>query len=49
MLLAKPNVQAMHDFKAMLLDKFGTFLKAWRQQLDKDGSNRCNFTEFQMA
>jgi len=33
----------------MLLDKFGTYLKAWRQQLDKDGSNRCNFSEFQMA
>jgi len=49
MLLAKPNPQAMKDFKALLLNKFGTYLKAWRQQLDKDSSNRCNFTEFQMA
>lgn len=49
MLLATPNVQALNKIKAVLLEKFGSYLKAWRRLLDKDGTNRCNWNEFQAA
>merc|ERR1719242_1835569 len=39
MLLASPNQNAMNEVKRLLLDKCGSHLKAWRQILDRDGSN----------
>eukprot|EP00811_Abedinium_folium_P034307 NODE_719_length_2808_cov_12.554644.p1 GENE.NODE_719_length_2808_cov_12.554644~~NODE_719_length_2808_cov_12.554644.p1 ORF type:complete len:771 (-),score=198.34 NODE_719_length_2808_cov_12.554644:339-2651(-) len=48
-LTAKPNPQAAAEFKAVLLRRHRNFLKAWRQVLDKDNSNRCNWQEFQTA
>jgi len=45
-LLASPNPIAMNEVKKLLLDKCGSYLKAWRQILDKDSSNRCSLTEF---
>jgi len=49
MLLATPNHDAMDEVKALLLEKSGSYLKAWRQLLDKDGSNRCSPAEFLAA
>lgn len=48
-LLSHPNLQAAKEFKALLLKRFGNFLNAWRQILDKDNSNACNWNEFLAA
>jgi len=48
-LLAKPNNKAMVDLKAALLQRYKTYLRAWRRVLDIDGSNRCNWNEFKAA
>jgi len=46
-LVADKNEQAVGEVKELLLSKYRTFLTAWRQLLDKEGSNRCNWFEFQ--
>mmetsp|Transcript_30387 Transcript_30387/g.87048 ORF Transcript_30387/g.87048 Transcript_30387/m.87048 type:complete len:674 (-) Transcript_30387:83-2104(-) len=48
-LLATPNAQAMNELKALLLDRHGNYLKAWRHLMDQDSTNRCNWGEFQAA
>jgi len=48
-LLAHPNAKAAEEFKTLLLKRFGSFLKSWRQVLDKDNSNECNWKEFVAA
>lgn len=48
-LLCKPNYAAMDQVKRALLLRYKNHLKAWRQLLDRDGSNRCNWCEFQAA
>eukprot|EP00931_Biecheleriopsis_adriatica_P056836 TRINITY_DN33708_c0_g1_i1.p1 TRINITY_DN33708_c0_g1~~TRINITY_DN33708_c0_g1_i1.p1 ORF type:complete len:918 (+),score=195.75 TRINITY_DN33708_c0_g1_i1:80-2833(+) len=48
-LLADPNPVAKEEVKDLLLEKTGHFIKAWRQLLDKDGTNRCNWGDFREA
>lgn len=48
-LLATPNEKGKEEFKAALIRHFKTYLRAWRRILDKDGTNRCNWDEFQGA
>eukprot|EP00746_Dinoflagellata_sp_MGD_P111711 gnl/MRDRNA2_/MRDRNA2_48488_c0_seq1.p1 gnl/MRDRNA2_/MRDRNA2_48488_c0~~gnl/MRDRNA2_/MRDRNA2_48488_c0_seq1.p1 ORF type:complete len:717 (+),score=134.76 gnl/MRDRNA2_/MRDRNA2_48488_c0_seq1:97-2247(+) len=48
-LLAEPDRRALHEFRMMLLDSFGTFVVAWRQVLDLDGTNRVSWREFNSA
>jgi len=48
-LLADKNEQAAAEVKEILLAKYRNFLTAWRQLLDKDGANRCNWFEFHQA
>lgn len=40
------NPAAMNEFKQALLKHFQHYLKAWRH-MDKDGSNRCSWPEFE--
>jgi len=48
-LLAEPNAQAAEDIKALLLQTYKNFLKAWKHCLDLDSSNRVNWEEFKAA
>lgn len=48
-LVAQKNMQAAEDLKELLLRHHKNFLKAWRHCLDPDGSNRCNWGEFEAA
>lgn len=48
-LLAVPNQSALDIFKALILSKFRSYLKAWRRILDTDNSNKCDWQEFQVA
>jgi len=48
-LLATPNQGAVDLFKAMLLSRYRSYLLSWRKILDTDNSNRCDWTEFQIA
>mmetsp|Transcript_7709 Transcript_7709/g.16945 ORF Transcript_7709/g.16945 Transcript_7709/m.16945 type:complete len:721 (-) Transcript_7709:15-2177(-) len=48
-LLAEPNPQAAEDIKALLLQTYRNYLKAWRHCLDLDSSNRVNWEEFEAA
>lgn len=48
-LLANPNPQAANEFKALVLDRYNNYLKAWRHLIDQDSTNRCNWDEFQEA
>eukprot|EP00747_Dinoflagellata_sp_TGD_P031757 gnl/TRDRNA2_/TRDRNA2_135537_c0_seq1.p1 gnl/TRDRNA2_/TRDRNA2_135537_c0~~gnl/TRDRNA2_/TRDRNA2_135537_c0_seq1.p1 ORF type:complete len:763 (-),score=108.91 gnl/TRDRNA2_/TRDRNA2_135537_c0_seq1:96-2384(-) len=48
-LAAKPNEEAAHQLKQLLLKQYKGFLKAWRVLLDRDGSNRCSWWEFVAA
>lgn len=48
-LVAPPNQQAAEEVKMLLLKTFKNYLKAWRQILDPDSSNRCNYDEFEAA
>eukprot|EP00927_Polykrikos_kofoidii_P012175 TRINITY_DN15237_c0_g1_i1.p1 TRINITY_DN15237_c0_g1~~TRINITY_DN15237_c0_g1_i1.p1 ORF type:complete len:767 (+),score=120.86 TRINITY_DN15237_c0_g1_i1:158-2302(+) len=48
-LIASANYQAAEDVKATLLRIFKNHLKAWRQALDCDSTNRCNWDEFEAA
>lgn len=43
------NAEAAEDFKKLLLKKHRHSLKAWRQVLDRDGSNRVSWVEFEEA
>jgi len=45
-LVAKPNNEAAEELKRAMKQKYGHFLKAWRQVMDKDNSNSCNWHEF---
>eukprot|EP00929_Paragymnodinium_shiwhaense_P002017 TRINITY_DN102213_c0_g1_i1.p1 TRINITY_DN102213_c0_g1~~TRINITY_DN102213_c0_g1_i1.p1 ORF type:complete len:819 (-),score=226.76 TRINITY_DN102213_c0_g1_i1:187-2562(-) len=48
-LTAHPNPQAAEEVKVLLLKTYRNYLKAWRQALDVDNSNRCNWDEFEAA
>lgn len=48
-LQASPNPRAAAEVKARFLAKYKSFLRAWRNGLDKDGSNQCNWDEFRDA
>jgi Ca2+-binding EF-hand superfamily protein len=48
-LTASPNHDAVEQFKAMVLAKFRSYLKAWRRIMDTDNSNHCDWQEFQIA
>mmetsp|Transcript_47752 Transcript_47752/g.153760 ORF Transcript_47752/g.153760 Transcript_47752/m.153760 type:complete len:734 (+) Transcript_47752:239-2440(+) len=48
-LIALPNESAAEEFKACLLKKYGHFVRAWRQAMDKDNTNRCSWYEFTHA
>eukprot|EP00746_Dinoflagellata_sp_MGD_P167835 gnl/MRDRNA2_/MRDRNA2_98775_c0_seq1.p1 gnl/MRDRNA2_/MRDRNA2_98775_c0~~gnl/MRDRNA2_/MRDRNA2_98775_c0_seq1.p1 ORF type:complete len:768 (+),score=140.77 gnl/MRDRNA2_/MRDRNA2_98775_c0_seq1:99-2402(+) len=48
-LRAKPNFTALQEFKGVLIEQYGTYIKAWRRCLDTDESNRVSWTEFQQA
>jgi len=45
-LTAKPNQEAADELRSLILKTYKTFLQAWRQFLDVDGSNRCSWSEF---
>jgi len=48
--LAEANVTAKEEVKELLNQKYnGHFMKAWTHLLDKTGSNRVNWSEFQAA
>lgn len=46
-LTCDPNEKAARDFKNTLLQIYPTILKAWRQLLDRDGSNAVGWDEFE--
>lgn len=48
-LTCSANAQAARDFKSALLQIYPTVLKAWRQLLDRDGSNVVGWEEFEAA
>jgi len=48
-LLAVGSPDAAYEVKAALLERFGTYLRAWRRLLDKDNTNRCSWPQFQAA
>jgi len=48
-LVAAPNPQAAEEVKALLLANFRSYLRAWRQCLDVDSSNRVYWNEFEAA
>mmetsp|Transcript_130469 Transcript_130469/g.230586 ORF Transcript_130469/g.230586 Transcript_130469/m.230586 type:complete len:766 (-) Transcript_130469:9-2306(-) len=48
-LVAQKNFQAAEELKELLLRHHKNFLKAWRHCLDPDGSNRCNWGEFEAS
>jgi len=43
------NYEAMEEVRQKLLRHSGKYIKAWRNLLDKDATNRCNWYEFQEA
>ncbi|CAK8985592.1 unnamed protein product [Durusdinium trenchii] len=48
--MVEANTLAKEEVKDLLKQKYhGHFMKAWRHLLDKDGSNRVNWSEFQTA
>ncbi|CAE7401164.1 xpot [Symbiodinium sp. CCMP2456] len=48
--LVEANHAARDEIRDLIGQKYGGhFLKAWKQLLDKDGSNRCSWSEFQAA
>ena len=48
--LVEANPVAREEIRDLIGQKYGGhFLKAWKQLLDKDGSNRCSWSEFQAA
>ncbi|CAJ1377886.1 unnamed protein product, partial [Effrenium voratum] len=48
-LTGTPDAAAADAFRKQLVAKHGQILKAWRFAMDKDGSNSCNWHEFQEA
>ncbi|CAE7842526.1 ALMT9 [Symbiodinium necroappetens] len=48
-LTATPNLNAKDGVKKLLLHRYHRPVKVWRQLLDRDGSNRCNWHEFLFA
>lgn len=48
-LTGTPDPAAAAAFKKQLVTRHGHILKAWRFAMDKDGSNSCNWHEFQEA
>lgn len=48
-LTGTPDPVAAEAFKKQLVTRHGHILKAWRFAMDKDGSNSCNWHEFQEA
>jgi len=48
-LTATPSKEAAHEFRALLLKLHKNYLKAWRQCLDTDSSNRVTWEEFLAA
>lgn len=48
-LTSTANHEAAEDFKRLLLKKYRHPLKAWRSLLDRDGSNRVSWGEFEEA
>lgn len=48
-LICKSNPQAAQEYKENLLLKYPSYLAAWRQLLDRDGSNVVAWDEFESA
>eukprot|EP00439_Symbiodinium_sp_Y106_P014672 s3623_g2.t1 len=48
-LICKSNPQAAQEYKEHLLLKYPSYLAAWRQLLDRDGSNVVAWDEFESA
>ncbi|CAE7418102.1 unnamed protein product [Symbiodinium natans] len=48
-LVAEPNPEAATQIRTLLKEKYGHLLRAWRQAMDKDNSNTCNWYEFLAA
>jgi len=48
-LTADPNEAAAQQVKSKLLKKHGSYLRAWKMSLDRDGDNRCTWDEFRDA
>eukprot|EP00440_Ansanella_granifera_P009314 gb/GFBE01010094.1/.p1 GENE.gb/GFBE01010094.1/~~gb/GFBE01010094.1/.p1 ORF type:complete len:812 (+),score=190.40 gb/GFBE01010094.1/:1-2436(+) len=48
-LTATPDDSAAQHFRKQLVARHGHILKAWKLAMDKDGSNSCNWHEFQEA
>jgi hypothetical protein len=46
---AKPDPEALKEVKALLLEKYGHPLRAWRVLLDADDSNNVDWNEFKNA
>jgi len=46
-LLAEPNEQAAEAFRKVLRHQYKHMVKAWRLAVDRDGSNRVSWNEFQ--
>lgn len=44
-----PNPQAADFLRALLLQKYGNYISAWCQLLDKDNSNEVTWKEFQQS
>lgn len=46
-LIAQPNPEAAEQLKTVLTRKYRHLVKAWRVAMDKDGSNRLSWGEFE--
>lgn len=48
-LTATPNQEAADHLRRLMKERYGHHLRAWRQLMDKDNSNSCNWHEFTEA
>lgn len=48
-LVAKPSFEGANEIRRLMLKKYGNYVKAWRNCMDKDNSNNCNWHEFVAA
>eukprot|EP00928_Gymnodinium_smaydae_P004429 TRINITY_DN11509_c0_g1_i1.p1 TRINITY_DN11509_c0_g1~~TRINITY_DN11509_c0_g1_i1.p1 ORF type:complete len:772 (+),score=141.79 TRINITY_DN11509_c0_g1_i1:127-2442(+) len=45
-LIESPNHDAAEKVRALLIEEYGSYLKAWRRIFDSDGTNHCGWTKF---
>lgn len=48
-LTARPNMEAAREFKKLLMQRHGNYVRAWRATMDEDNSNNCDWHEFREA